>query len=78
MTIDKGKSKTITATVKLVDPTRKMLSDKHAPTLRYASTDKSIATVTKSGKVKAKTKGTCYVYVYAKNGYAKRVKITVK
>ena len=54
-----------------------MLSDRHAPKFRYASTDESIATVDKKGKVTGVSAGTCYVYVYAKNGYAKKVKVTV-
>ncbi|MBQ9179888.1 MAG: Ig-like domain-containing protein [Firmicutes bacterium] len=50
----------------------------HAPTLRYMTSNKKIATVSKSGKIKAKTKGTCYIYAYAHNGVSKRIKITVK
>ena len=78
LSIKKGKTAKIKATAVLVDPARKMLSDSHAPTFRYASSNKKIATVNKNGKVTARKKGTCYVWVYAKNGYAKKVKITVK
>ena len=77
-TIKKGKTWKVKASVVLVDPSKKMLSDKHAPTFRYASSNKKIAAVNKSGKVTAKKKGTCVIYVYAKNGYAKKVRITVK
>ena len=38
---------------------------------------KSVATVTKKGVIKAVSKGTCYVYVYAQSGIYKRVKVTV-
>ena len=55
-----------------------MLSDKHAAAFRYLSTDSKVATVSKTGKIKAVAKGTCYVYVYAKNGFGKRIKVTVK
>ena len=68
----------IKATVILVDSTKKQLSDAHAAQFRYASSDKTVATVDKNGKITAKAKGTCYIYVYAKNGYAKKVKVTVK
>ena len=68
----------IKAKVTLVDKTKKSLSDKHAPMFRYASTNKAVATVDKNGKVTAVGKGTCYIWVYAKNGYGKKVKITVK
>ena len=77
-TIKVGKTYKIKASVVLVDSKKKMLSDKHAATFRYASSDKKIATVDKNGKVTAKKVGTCYIWVYAKNGYAKKVKITVK
>ena len=77
-TIKVGKTYKIKASVVLVDPSKKMLSDSHAPTFRYASSNKKIAAVNKSGKVTAKKKGTCYIWVYAKNGYAKKIKVTVQ
>ena len=43
-----------------------------------SSDDESIATVDKSGKVTGVSAGTCTVYVYARNGYAKTVSVTVK
>ena len=46
--------------------------------LKYVSTDKNVATVTKKGVVKAIGKGTCYVYAYAQNGVFRRIKVTVK
>jgi hypothetical protein len=46
--------------------------------LRYQSSNKKIATVTKKGVVKGVNKGTCYIYVYAQNGVYKKVKVTVK
>lgn len=64
--------------VVLVNPKRKSLSDHHAPKFRYASSNRSIVSVTKKGKIKTLGKGTCYVFIYAKNGYAKKVKITVR
>ena len=78
LSIKKGRSARIKATVKLVDSKKKMLSDAHAATFRYVSDDMSIAKVDKNGRVKGIKKGSCNVYVYAKNGYAKKVKVTVK
>lgn len=49
----------------------------HVP-LRYVSTDKGIATVSKSGKIKGVSKGTCDIYVYAQNGLAKKLSVKVK
>ncbi|MCR5685520.1 MAG: hypothetical protein K6G81_08915 [Lachnospiraceae bacterium] len=42
------------------------------------SSNKKVTTVSKDGTITAVGKGTCYIYVYTKNGYAKKVKVTVK
>lgn len=44
----------------------------------YESSNTKIATVNSKGKIKAKKKGKCTIYVYAQNGVYKTVKITVK
>ena len=73
-----GNTFTIKAETILVDPSKKMLSDDHALEFRYLSTDKSVATVDKKGVVTGKSKGTCYIWVYSKNGLGVKVKVTVK
>ncbi len=78
VTLEKGKTSKIKARVILANAKRKSLSDAHAPMFRYASSDKKIATVDKKGKITAKKQGSCLIWVYAKNGYAKKVKVTVK
>ncbi len=78
VTLEKGKTSKIKARVILANAKRKSLSDAYAPMFRYASSDKKIATVDKKGKITAKKKGSCLIWVYAKNGYAKKVKVTVK
>lgn len=50
----------------------------HTPKLRYLTSNKKIATVIGAGKITAKAKGTCWVYVYAHNGVSKSIKVTVK
>lgn len=62
----------------LVDKAKKQLSDAHAKELRYKSTDTSVASVSKKGKITAKGKGSCIIYVYARNGYAREIRIVVK
>ena len=57
---------------------RKQLTDNHAKQFRYATTNKKVATVSGKGKIKAVGKGSCTIYVYARNGYAKKVKVKVK
>ena len=46
--------------------------------MRYESTNPKVATVSARGVIRAKAKGSCYVYAYVQNGVAKRVKVTVK
>ncbi|MDD6072228.1 MAG: Ig-like domain-containing protein, partial [Clostridiales bacterium] len=73
-----GGTATIKARTVLVDKNKNQLSDKHAKEFRYASSNKKVATVSSKGKIKAVGKGTCIIYVYARNGYAKKVKVTVE
>ena len=46
--------------------------------IKYESSNSRIASVTGNGTIKAKKKGSCYIYVYAQNGMYKRVKVTVQ
>ena len=57
---------------------KEKLPIKYHTNIKYESTDKSVATVSKTGVIKAKKKGIAYIYVYAQNGINKRVKVTVK
>lgn len=75
--VKKGRTYRIRAKVKKQKRGR-LMPKKHAATLRYLSTDKSVATVNKKGKIKGVKKGVCYVYAYAHNGVYKKVKVTVK
>lgn len=76
-TIKKGQNRTIKAIIVKDDKNKKLLSESHGPKLRYTSSDESIATVTESGKIKAKKKGTCTIYVRALNGISKKIKVIV-
>ena len=78
LTLKKGKKSQIKAKTILVDSKKKQLTDAHAKEFRYASSNKKVATVSKIGKITAKGKGTATIYVYSRNGYAKKVKVTVK
>lgn len=50
----------------------------HEKKFRYYIDNRAVATVSKTGEIKAKTKGTCSVFVIANNGVAKQMKITVQ
>lgn len=78
ITLAVGKLLKIKASVELVDSEKIQRNDKSVAEFRYISSNKSVATVTKNGKIKAKAKGTCYIYVFARNGKMKKVKVTVK
>ncbi len=69
-----GATKTVNA--KLVNPTG--VTVKKHTRIRYESSDTSVATVNSKGKITAKGKGACYIYVYAQNGVTTKVKITVE
>lgn len=71
--LKKGKTFTIKASEVKKDKKLK----KHRK-LAYETTNKKVATVSSKGKIKAVGKGSCYVYVYAQNGVAAKVKVTVK
>ena len=73
--LKKGKSLKLKA--KAVPQSKKLKVRKHRAVL-YESSDINIATVSKKGVVKAKNKGTCYIYAYAQNGVYKKIKVTVK
>ncbi len=57
---------------------RRMANEIIDEKMRYETTNKDIATVDKSGKIKAQSKGACYVYANAQNGVYKKIKVTVK
>ena len=72
----KGKKATIKASV--VKKDRKLPVIKHTQEFRYATSDSKVAVVSKNGKITAKGKGSCSIYVYAANGCAKKIKVVVK
>ena len=76
ITLAAGKTAKIKASVILKNKAKKLID--HCKKLRYQSSSTQIATVNSAGKITAKMKGTCYIYVNAPNGMTKKVKVTVK
>lgn len=74
----KGTKQTIRAKAVLMNKKKKQLSNRHAREFRFASGNPKVASVSSSGIIKAVGKGSCTVYVYARNGYTKAIKVTVK
>ncbi len=59
-------------------PASKKLKVKRYRKLSYESTNPKIASVSSSGKITAKKKGRCVIYIYTQNGVFKRIKVKVK
>ena len=78
LSLKKGKTFKIKARVIKVNKKKKLMAKSHAPTLRYMSSNRKVAKVSSGGRITAKGKGACYVYVYAHNGVSKKIKVTVK
>jgi hypothetical protein len=77
-TVKVGKTAKIKAKVTLVNKNKKHIPKSHGAKFRYKSSDTSIATVDKNGKIKGIKKGKCTIYVYSINGLTKKAQITVK
>ena len=77
LTLNKGKTATIKATVTKVKKGKKLATN-YARKLRFVSSMPSVAKVSSKGKVTAKAKGTATIYVQTINGIWKTVKVTVK
>ena len=73
ITLKKGKTAKIKAT-----EVKKKLRIQHHRGIAYESSNKKIATVSADGKITAKKKGTCKIWVYAQNGVYKTITVTVK
>ncbi len=78
VSLKSGKTYKIKASVTKLQKGKTLIPKGHDPKLRYISSNKKIATVSKSGKITAKSKGNCKIYVIAVNGARKAIKITVK
>ena len=72
-----GKYK-IKAKVNRLQSGKKLMPSVHGSKLRYVSSNKKIATVSKTGRITAKAKGSCRIYVIAVNGARKAIRLTVK
>lgn len=70
-----GEYNTVSCSVLL--PENKKI-EQHVSEIRYETTNEAVAKVDKNGKIRAISKGTCYVYAYAQNGVYKRIKVRVQ
>jgi len=75
-TLKVGKTATIRATVTGLKKGKEVLN--HVGLVRYITSNAKVAKVNSKGKIVAKGKGTCTIYVIATNGVYAKVKVTVK
>ena len=73
LTLKKGKSKALEPAYR---ETKKVKT--HIAKFRFYSDNPKVAAVTKKGKVTAKLAGDCNIYVYAQNGFYKKVRVKVE
>ena len=73
-----GKTYTVKPKINMVKSGKKVMTESHAKAFRYLTTNKAVATVSSGGKITAKGKGTCKVYVVGVNGVYKAISVTVK
>ena len=73
-----GQTYQIKAKIRKLKKGKKLMPSSHARRLRYMSSDKSVAAVSTSGRITARAKGRCRIYVYAANGVRKTIKLRVK
>ena len=76
ITLKKNKTSKLKGEIVLFNRCKELLA--HEPALRFTSSNKSVATVSKSGKIRAKGRGTCTIYVQTINGLCRKCKVTVK
>jgi uncharacterized protein YjdB len=76
VTLKKGKTFTIKSSEIKAEKGKTIKKHRN---INYESGNPKVATVTKvSGKIRAKKKGTTYIYAYAQDGVYKRIKVVVK
>ena len=77
VTIRAGRKYRIKAKVIKLKKGRRLMPKGHASKLRYLSSNKKIATVSSRGKIRARSKGRCRIFVYTVNGVSKAITVTV-
>ncbi len=77
-TLKKGGSVKIQPKAVLYNKWKKQLSANHTKQFRFKSSNPNVATVSSAGKIKAKGTGECIIYIYARNGCKRKIKVKVK
>lgn len=72
LTLKKGRSKMLKPAFRETKPVKM-----HIARFRFYSDRPDVAAVSKKGNVRAKGTGNCNIYVYAQNGFYKKIRVTV-
>ena len=78
LSLTPGKTVRLKAKVIKLKKGKRLMPAEHAVKLRYLTTNTDVATVSRSGRITAKGKGSCKIYVVTVNGIRKSIQITVK
>ena len=78
LTLKMGGTFTIKGKVKKLRKKKKLIPKGHAKRLRYLSSAPSVASVSSAGKITARSRGICKIYVIAPNGASKTISVTVR
>lgn len=78
ITMKSGRTARVNAKAVKQSKKKKWLEKGHGPVLRYVSTDETVVSVTKTGKLRAKKKGTCEIRISTLNGICTKVQVTVQ
>ena len=76
--LKKGKSVKLKVSLKKADRKKKNLPAAYGRKVTFSSSDTGVASVSKSGVIKAKKTGTCVIFIYTRNGLAKKITVKVK
>lgn len=72
------KKQTFQIKTKLTKQNKKKLLIEHVSKIRYYTTNKKVAAVSKTGKITAKNVGQCTIYVAANSGLTKKIVVKVR
>lgn len=76
--LKKGKSVKLKVSLKKADRKKKNLPAAYGRKVTFSSSDSGVASVSKSGVIRAKKTGTCVISIYTRNGLAKKITVKVK
>ena len=77
-TLSKKKKKATLRAKVMLNRKGRQISDEHTTEFRYATSDNTVATINRNGVITRKGGGECFVFVYARSGFARMIRVTVK